>query len=132
MANGKILREGIFDDIWIQPAAGDAGGALGAALFTWHQVMDKPAHRHGEGRDSQKGSYLGPAFDADGDRAWLKDEGIPYERHEPEAIPQLVADLLGDEKVVGWFSGRMEFGPRALGATQHHRRRALDRRCSRS
>ena len=114
VANGKILRSGLFDDIWIQPAAGDAGGALGAALFTWHQVMGKPRTVRG-GRDSQKGSYLGPAFDPTEIEQWLKDEGIPYERHEPEAIPQLVADILGEEKVVGFFSGRMEFGPRALG-----------------
>jgi carbamoyltransferase len=115
VANGKILRSGIFEDIWIQPAAGDAGGALGAALFTWHQVMDKPRTVSGDGRDSQKGSYLGPAFEPETIQAWLDREEIPYERHDPEAIPGLVADIIGDEKVVGFFSGRMEFGPRALG-----------------
>ncbi len=114
VANGKILRSGIFDDIWIQPAAGDAGGALGAALFTWHQVMDKP-RTVTEGRDSQKGSYLGPAFESETIEAWLERQGIPYERHETQAIPGLVADLIDEEKVVGFFSGRMEFGPRALG-----------------
>ena len=114
VANGKILRSGIFDDIWIQPAAGDAGGALGAALFTWHQVMDKPRMAAGD-RDSQKGSYLGPAFDSKTIEAWLELEDIPYERHDRQAIPGLVADLIDQEKVVGFFSGRMEFGPRALG-----------------
>jgi carbamoyltransferase len=114
VANGKILRSGIFDDIWIQPAAGDAGGALGAALFTWHQVMDKP-RTVTEGRDSQKGSYLGPAFESETIEAWLERQDIPYERHETQAIPGLVADLIDQEKVVGFFSGRMEFGPRALG-----------------
>ncbi len=114
VANGKILRSGIFEDIFIQPAAGDAGGALGAALFTWHQVMQKPRTAAGD-RDSQKGSYLGPAFESETIQAWLDREEIPYERHDPEAIPGLVADIIGDEKVVGFFSGRMEFGPRALG-----------------
>ncbi|MGB5660539.1 MAG: carbamoyltransferase, partial [Thermoanaerobaculia bacterium] len=114
VANGKILRSGIFDDIWIQPAAGDAGGALGAALFTWHQVMDKPRMAAGD-RDSQKGSYLGPAFESETIETWLELEDIPYERHERQAIPGLVADLIDQEKVVGFFSGRMEFGPRALG-----------------
>ena len=114
VANGKILRSGIFDDIWIQPAAGDAGGALGAALFTWHQVMDKPRMAAGD-RDSQKGSYLGPAFESETIETWLELEDIPYERHDRQAIPGLVADLVDQEKVVGFFSGRMEFGPRALG-----------------
>ena len=114
VANGKILRSGIFDDIWIQPAAGDAGGALGAALFTWHQVMDKPRMAAGD-RDSQNGSYLGPAFESETIEAWLEREEIPYERHDSQAIPGLVADLIDQEKVVGFFSGRMEFGPRALG-----------------
>jgi carbamoyltransferase len=114
VANGKILRSGIFDDIWIQPAAGDAGGALGAALFTWHQVMEKPRMAAGD-RDSQKGSYLGPAFESETIEAWLEREDIPYERHDSQAIPGLVADLIDQEKVVGFFSGRMEFGPRALG-----------------
>ncbi|NIA01673.1 MAG: hypothetical protein GWO83_00840 [Bacteroidia bacterium] len=114
VANGKILRSGIFDDIWIQPAAGDAGGALGAALLTWHQVMNKPRTASGD-RDSQKGSYLGPAFDSETIETWLERQDIPYERHETAAIPGLVADLIDEEKVVGFFSGRMEFGPRALG-----------------
>jgi carbamoyltransferase len=115
VANGKILREGIFDRIWIQPAAGDAGGALGAALFAWHQVLDKPRNVT-EGRDSQSGSYLGPAFSSAQIDSWLREEEIPSHRVPTGEMPDLVADLMAREKVVGWFSGRMEFGPRALGA----------------
>ena len=115
VANGKILRENIFDDIWIQPAAGDAGGALGAALFTWHQVMDQPRSVT-SGKDSQKGSYLGPAFAADEIGRWLDSEGFPYHRHAADEIPAMTADWIDQERVVGWFNGRMEFGPRALGA----------------
>ncbi|MGB3562831.1 MAG: carbamoyltransferase [Thermoanaerobaculia bacterium] len=115
VANGKILREGIFDRIWIQPAAGDAGGALGAALFVWHQVLDKP-RKVTEGRDSQSGSYLGPAFSSAQIDSWLREEQIPSHRVPSGEMPVLVADLMAREKVVGWFSGRMEFGPRALGA----------------
>ncbi len=115
VANGKILREGIFDDIWIQPAAGDAGGALGAALFAWHQVLDKPRSVT-VGKDSQKGSYLGPAFGTDEIAEWLEQQGYPYHRYQNGEVPELAAKLIVDEKVIGWFSGRMEFGPRALGA----------------
>jgi len=115
VANGKILQERIFDDIWIQPAAGDAGGALGAALFAWHQVLGKP-RQVVAGKDSQKGSYLGPAFSTDQIESWLQSEGFPYHRHKNGEVPQLAADLINGEKVVGWFHGRMEFGPRALGA----------------
>ena len=114
VANGKILREQIFDDIWIQPAAGDAGGALGAAMFTWHQVMDKPRSVV-VGKDSQRGSYLGPAFPNDQIESWLQVQGYPYQRHADGETNKLVADLIAQEKVVGWFNGRMEFGPRALG-----------------
>ena len=115
VANGKILRAGIFDDIWIQPAAGDAGGALGAALFGWHQVMGKPRTVE-PGKDSQKGSYLGPAYSSSEIEAWLGAEGYPFHRHEAAEVPKLAASLIEQEKVVGWFNGRMEFGPRALGA----------------
>ena len=114
VANGKILQEGIFEDIWIQPAAGDAGGALGAALFAWHQVLDKP-RQVVPGKDSQRGSYLGPAFSTDQIESWLQAEGFPYHRHEKGEVSKLAADLINREKVVGWFNGRMEFGPRALG-----------------
>lgn len=115
VANGKILRAGIFDDIWIQPAAGDAGGALGAALFAWHQAMDKPRSVKPSG-DSQAGSFLGPRFSNDEIAAWLDREGVPYHRLSQEEIAVITAELIDQGKVVGWFSGRMEFGPRALGA----------------
>ena len=115
VANGRVLREGPFDDIWIQPAAGDAGGALGAALFVWHQLLEKP--RHAAGSDSQQGSFLGPAYTSDAIRSFLDAQGIFYRRvpRDSELMDQ-VAQLLAEEKVVGWFRGRMEFGPRALGA----------------
>jgi carbamoyltransferase len=115
VANGKILREGIFEDLWIQPAASDAGGALGAALFAWHQGLDNPRVVN-EGSDALAGSYLGPAFDSDEIEAWLKREGISYHRHEKVQVPTIAAGLIGKEMIVGWFSGRMEFGPRALGS----------------
>ena len=115
VANGKILRAGIFDDIWIQPAAGDAGGALGAALFVWHQVLGNERKTEGQ-TDSQSGSYLGPAFTSDTIEGWLKNKEIPYHRRNGKAsVIDETANLLADGKVVGWFSGRMEFGPRALG-----------------
>jgi carbamoyltransferase len=115
VANGRLLREGPFDDIWIQPAAGDAGGALGAALFVWHQLLDKPRlPRHA---DTQKGSFLGPRFAATDVCAFLDSTSAPYERATTdEDLYARVADLLADGKIVGWFQGRMEFGPRALGA----------------
>ncbi len=114
VANGKILREGMFEDIWIQPAAGDAGGALGAALLTWHQVLGH--ERDAKGEDAQKGSYLGPEFSDEEIRSFLEQEGAPYRECGDGEIPELVAELVAGQKVVGWFQGRMEFGPRALGA----------------
>lgn len=115
VANGKILAERVFDDLWIQPAAGDAGGALGAALFAWHEVAEKQRQTNG-GRDSQQGSYLGPRWTTDEIQEWLKSRNIPHHRHSTDEVLSLTADALADEKVVGWFAGRMEFGPRALGA----------------
>jgi carbamoyltransferase len=115
VANGRLLREGPFDDIWIQPAAGDAGGALGAALFAWHQLLDKP--RTTASRDSQKGSFLGPRFGSTEICQWLDGHGVRYYRAPNErALIERVVDLLVEEKIIGWFQGRMEFGPRALGA----------------
>ncbi len=114
VANGKILRAGIFDDLWIQPAAGDAGGALGAALFVWHQVQGGERSRDGR-HDVQRGSYLGPAFGTDEIVEWLDRKGAPYQRLASTEVPDRVADLMTEEKVIGWFSGPMEFGPRALG-----------------
>src|SRR5579883_1357762 len=114
VANGRILREGPFRDIWIQPAAGDAGGAVGAALAAWHQYHDRPrAAREG---DAMHGAYLGPSFDAPEIEAALHAAGACYERLDESALPTRVAELLAAGNVVGWFQGRMEFGPRALGA----------------
>jgi carbamoyltransferase len=115
VANGRLLREGPFDDVWIQPAAGDAGGALGSAWFVWHQLLEKP--RQATGRDFQKGSLLGPQFSSKEIQRFLDKEGVVYQRlaNETELLEH-VAQALADEKVIGWFQGRMEFGPRALGA----------------
>lgn len=115
VANGRLLQEGPFDKIWIQPAAGDAGGALGAALFAWHQYLGNPRTVDHTLMDGQAGSYLGPDFDDDYIESYLKRKNIPHTRFQPEELYDRVADLLASEKVVGWFRGRMEFGPRALG-----------------
>lgn len=115
VANGRLLREGPFEQLWIQPAAGDAGGALGAALFAWHQYLGNPRPSPGDS-DQQQGSYLGPAFDPQEIADFLQDRGAPAKRLEPAELVEAVAGLLEDQKVVGWFQGRMEFGPRALGA----------------
>lgn len=114
VSNGRILREGPFDDIWIQPAAGDAGGALGAALSAWHEYYEKP--RTVQPRGTQQGSYFGPEFTEDEIRAVLDEAGARYERIGLEAVPERVADCIAEHRVVGWFQGRMEFGPRALGS----------------
>jgi carbamoyltransferase len=115
VANGRLLREGPFTDVWIQPAAGDAGGALGAAMFVWHQLLDKP--RPPSRLDHQKGSLLGPAFASEQIRTWLDESRVAYRAAADEAdLLEQVVDLLVAEKIVGWFQGRMEFGPRALGA----------------
>lgn len=113
VANGKLLAEKIFDRLWIQPAAGDAGGALGAALFAWHQVLGKP--RTPAEPDDQRGSYLGPLFTENEIAQWLQQQSYPFRLLSREQVLQETAQHLADEKVVGWFSGRMEFGPRALG-----------------
>ena len=115
VGNGRILREGPFDGFWIQPAAGDAGGALGAALFAWHQYLGNERRPDGK-RDSQKASYLGPAFSDDVLREFLESKNVPYREISEEKLPAEIADLIADENVIGWFQGRMEFGPRALGA----------------
>jgi carbamoyltransferase len=115
VANGRLLREGPFDDIWIQPAAGDAGGALGAALFVWHQLLEKP--RNPMPGDCQFGSLLGPRFSNAYVKRLLAKEEALHQRITSEAeLLEHVAQLLADGKVIGWFQGRMEFGPRALGA----------------
>jgi carbamoyltransferase len=118
VGNGKILREGPFENVWIQPAAGDAGGALGVALFVWHQLLGKPrqAPADGEAPDHQGGSFLGPRFSDAEIRAFLDRAGAKYhEFPDDDSLCDRVADLLASEKVVGWLQGRMEFGPRALG-----------------
>lgn len=115
VANGRLLREKIFDDIWIQPAAGDAGGALGAALFLHHQLLEQP--RTPEPGDAMQGAWLGPRFANEEIRPVLDAAQAPYHFIADEAsLLEVVAALLAEGKVVGWFQGRMEFGPRALGA----------------
>lgn len=116
VGNGRLLREGPFENIWIQPAAGDAGGALGVATLIWHRHCQKDRHRNGSGRDEMRGAYLGPQFPADETRRALDALGAVYEELEPDDLRRRVAAELADEKVVGWFNGRMEFGPRALGS----------------
>jgi carbamoyltransferase len=113
VANGRIVREGPFRGLWIQPAAGDAGGALGAALAAWHQFKGKP--RQVGSRDTMRGSYLGPSFSNEEIEHFLKTKNAPYVRLNDEDLFERLADEMTAEKVVGWFQGRMEFGPRALG-----------------
>jgi carbamoyltransferase len=115
VGNGRVLREGPFRRIWIQPAAGDAGGALGVATLIWHRHLQQ-GRTVTPGRDAMHGSYLGPAFSADAIRAFLDETGAVYTELGREALMQRVAGLLAEEKIIGWFNGRMEFGPRALGA----------------
>lgn len=115
VGNGRILREGPFENIWIQPAAGDAGGALGAALYTWHVFLNNPRKADGA-KDSQAGSYLGPVYSDEEIEHFLKMNEIVYQKVAPEELAETVADLIASENVIGWFQGRMEFGPRALGA----------------
>jgi carbamoyltransferase len=115
VANGRILREGPFDNIWIQPAAGDAGGALGAALYVWYQLLGNA--RLPQPNDSMAGSLLGPAVTENRLRAFLAASGAEYlEYPDDDSLCAAVADLMASEQVIGWFQGRMEFGPRALGA----------------
>ena len=114
VANGRLLREGDFDDIWIQPAAGDAGGALGAALFVWHQLLNNP--RLPRSYDAQQGSFLGPHFTTDQVTRFLSEQGVAGQQFTDEfELSEQVAALLAEGKIIGWFQGRMEFGPRALG-----------------
>lgn len=133
VANGKILREVPFEDIWIQPAAGDAGGALGVALAVWHRYLNKPRTSHEKAgtwqssrvrtnngmpayADGMKGSYLGPRHTEQEIEHFLKSRGLPYKKYAREELAPAVAQLLADGKVVGLHQGRMEFGPRALGS----------------
>jgi carbamoyltransferase len=129
VANGRLVEQGVFDDIWIQPAAGDAGGAVGAALAVWHRHLGMPresSEKRGTWRknadqelppyeDGMSGAFLGPSYPSEEIAAWLKSKGYPFRTVDPAALPGFVAGLLAEEKVVGLLQGRMEFGPRALG-----------------
>ena len=112
VANGKIKKEKVFNKIWIQPAAGDAGGSLGAALAYWHHELDKP---RADFKDQMKGSYLGPKFGSDQIEKELKLLKAKYQKYDVKEVIFLTAKELANEKTIGWFQGRMEFGPRALG-----------------
>ena len=117
VGNGRILREGPFEQLWIQPAAGDAGGALGVALFTWHQLLGQPRKPAAGGSDAQQGSLLGPAFSQQEVERFLDGAGARYRTcASDDELCTTAAKLIASEKVVGWFQGRMEFGPRALGS----------------
>ncbi|MGI9305292.1 MAG: carbamoyltransferase N-terminal domain-containing protein [Gammaproteobacteria bacterium] len=116
VANGRILREGPFERIWIQPAAGDSGASLGAALDVYHSYYEKPRRLPEDDRSMQRGSHLGPQFSDDEIKAFLETYGYPYRELSPEERPDVIAETLDDGKVVGHFAGRSEFGPRALGS----------------
>jgi len=133
VANGRLLREGPFADIWVQPAAGDAGGAIGIALAIWHRYLGNErvsAEKSGSWRsardqsqnglppyvDGMKGSYLGPKNSVADIESFLQSRNLPYTKHSREELPKLVAELLAAGKIIGLHQGRMEFGPRALGA----------------
>ncbi|MCF7976583.1 MAG: carbamoyltransferase [Chromatiaceae bacterium] len=117
VANGRLQREGPFKEIWIQPAAGDAGGALGAALSVWHEYLDQPrtGAKTGAKTDRMRGAYLGPRFTNTEIQTFLDDAEVPYQRIDDEALMLRLAELLDAGQIIGWFQGRMEFGPRALG-----------------
>ena len=115
VSNGKLLRSGIFDDIYIQPASGDAGGSIGCALLTWYKYLDNERTTV-NGSDFMKGAFLGPNFSNDTIRSYLDDRKYKYEQLSNEELPEQIADLIAGQNVIGWFQGRMEFGPRALGS----------------
>ena len=115
VANGRVLREGPFENIWIQPAAGDAGGALGAALLVWYQYLENERVVAGK-KDAMKGAYLGSKYEDNAIKDYLDHHQIPHTYLKDDHMAEKVADLIADQKVIGWFQGRMEFGPRALGS----------------
>src|SRR3989339_1273671 len=115
VGNGKLLRENIFDDLWIQPAAGDAGGAIGAAYIAYHQHANQPLQKK-SGRDLQKGSYYGTEYSDEEVKEFLSIYKIPAHKVTSEELVTQISNLIDDGKIIGWFEGRMEFGPRALGA----------------
>src|SRR5262249_43883575 len=114
VANGKVLRDGKFDSVWIQPAAGDAGGAVGAALAAYHQFKHQP--RQVVAGDGMSGAFLGPAFSQDDIEQRLRAAGARFDVLTDETMIETTAAALADQLAVGWFQGRMEFGPRSLGA----------------
>jgi carbamoyltransferase len=114
VANGKILRDKIFKDVWIQPAAGDAGGALGGALAVWHKELNKP--RTINPNDAMQGSYLGPIYDQDTIEKELSDCAAIFDIVNEDEMIEQTSQALADGKAIGWFQGRMDFGPRALGS----------------
>ncbi len=115
VANGRILREGPFEDVWIQPAAGDAGGALGAAFSVWYRYLGNERTDPG-GYDNQRGSYLGPSFSDESVKTYLESNGYPFYRLDGHKRSRTIAEQIAEGKIVGYMAGRMEFGPRALGA----------------
>jgi len=115
VGNGRILREGPFKDIWIQPASGDAGGALGAALWAWYRYLGNKRQSN-EKADKQKASLLGPQYSDEYIEDFLIKENLPYKKIAYSDIPSIISDLIIEGKVIGWFQGRLEFGPRALGS----------------
>jgi len=115
VANGRLLREGPFEDLWIQPAAGDAGGAIGSALSVWHRYLGNE-RGNPTGSDSQRGSYLGPSFPNGVVKEFLESKGYVYQELDPTSRARVIAEHIASGKIVGYMAGRMEFGPRALGA----------------
>ncbi|HEY7567960.1 MAG TPA: carbamoyltransferase C-terminal domain-containing protein, partial [Gemmatimonadaceae bacterium] len=115
VGNGRLLREGPYDKIWIQPAAGDAGGAIGVAQLIWHRQMAQPRTPRCDS-DGMHGAYLGPSYSESEIQRWLDAQGAKYTRMDRDGLLRTTAELLAQEKIVGWFDGRMEFGPRALGS----------------
>ena len=115
VSNGKLLRSGLFKDIYIQPAAGDAGGAIGAAMIAWYQYLGNERNADGK-NDFMNGAYLGPDYSNENIKMFLLNNGLSYIKLNDDELPEKIADLISQEKVIGWFQGRMEFGPRALGS----------------
>ncbi|MCZ2268574.1 MAG: carbamoyltransferase [Ignavibacteriales bacterium] len=116
VANGRLLREGPFENIWIQPAAGDAGGALGAALIGWYKYHNKPRTAADGKSDKQKGSYLGPQFTDEEIKSFVQSLNLSAKKYDEDELIETTANLINSDKVIGWFDGKMEFGPRALGS----------------
>ena len=115
VSNGKLLRSRIFEDLYIQPAAGDAGGAIGCALLTWYHYLEKERIADNK-TDFMKGTYLGPEYSNKNIQSFLDEKGYKYKKLMDELLPEEIADLIANQKVIGWFQGRLEFGPRALGS----------------